>query len=1051
VRAVMRGELQPLWKQLAAAAGDSLARAADAELEKAKARAAEPPPPPSPPRSPAASIGDECLGRGAQQSEKELGRALFYVHCGHLSKAVAALTQSPIAPIEERRVRRQLQRLQPLAPIPPLPRLGGTEPFQSPSASLKAVLEHVPRARAAGPTGLSFENYQAMYENGGADDLAIIIGAINAGAAHPAFYGILGDSRIIPLEKPDKGIRPIAIGDALARLAAKVICDANGSAFAEHFTTTRDADAAAAAAAAGTAPPPAPLQLGVGVPGGTELVVHIARLLLEQNPAWACCSNDVKNGFNTIRRSAVLEAVARGRFANLLPAVARSYCREGLLYTNTGPLRGTVPRRHAARSEGEEEQLEAAATDDDDGGDDGGDEDSEPPVGSTDGVRQGDPLGPVLFAMGYHPALVKVAAEYPDCIVLGYLDDTYVLGPPERAWAANCRLNELMGELCGLMPNKGKIEFYAPDSSADLSFLPDYVRGSPSNADPALRRLRGFKCVGAYVGDDDWAATQLASKLERALEVQLAKIGRMHDTNRIAVSMQAQLALLRYCSNTVPNYWLRTMPPRVVLRGLGDDGTRPSAAAAHDARIAAAAASAFDFDTTSERGKRAARQMRLPTRMGGLGLTEAADIATSAYVGSLAANLSTIGALVPPLASIRPAAEPAAEAPHLPSITELRAGLADLKAERDRLHSIQTRWEVNHVGHNVLGDPTYRFSPDDLPLAESLPTLEGMMLPRSRSKRASRRSNDEEDADVFSRAQRPLSTVRHHARWHSLRDDLAPSRREAVRFISASQPFAGAVYNAVPSRHDTRIASDELGVMIQRRLGLPLSALRGLDDYSTGLRREIDELGDVFQTYHNHSRRHNSVAKILARAARQALATPVHVDSLAHEAYSAGARPDVTIWRGAPDRLHHRLLEVKVVCPISINEEATGEAGSYAGFANTSPALRRGIMGCESVGGRDPVAPHYADALRKGHDVQPCIFEIFGGFDEGAVKLLNEWGARARGKTPPGEEPPWSARNYVPYWSQIISKEAQRGAAAEILSRVREESAAREAARARGE
>ena len=81
--------------------------------------------------------------------------------------------------------------------------------------------------------------------------------------------------------------------------------------------------------------------------------------------------------------------------------------------------------------------------------------------------------------------------------------------------------------------------------------------------------------------------------------------------------------------------------------------------------------------------------------------------------------------------------------------------------------------------------------------------------------------------------------------------------------------------------------------------------------------------------------------------------------------------------------------------------------------------------------------------------MQPCIFEIFGGFDEGAVKLLNEWGSRARGKTPPGEEPPWSARNYVPYWSQIISKEAQRGAAEENVSRVREEVAAREATRAR--
>ena len=67
------------------------------------------------------------------------------------------------------------------------------------------------------------------------------------------------------------------------------------------------------------------------------------------------------------------------------------------------------------------------------------------------------------------------------------------------------------------------------------------------------------------------------------------------------------------------------------------------------------------------------------------------------------------------------------------------------------------------------------------------------------------------------------------------------------------------------------------------------------------------------------------------------------------------------------------------------------------------------------------------------------------------TELLNEWGKRARGKTPEGEEPPWSARNFVPYWSQIISKEVQRGAAAEILCRVREEASAREIARSRGE
>ena len=67
------------------------------------------------------------------------------------------------------------------------------------------------------------------------------------------------------------------------------------------------------------------------------------------------------------------------------------------------------------------------------------------------------------------------------------------------------------------------------------------------------------------------------------------------------------------------------------------------------------------------------------------------------------------------------------------------------------------------------------------------------------------------------------------------------------------------------------------------------------------------------------------------------------------------------------------------------------------------------------------------------------------------VALLEEWGKAARGKTPPGEDPPWCARNYVPYWSQVLSKAAQRGAAEEILSRVREEGGVREAMRSRGE
>ena len=66
------------------------------------------------------------------------------------------------------------------------------------------------------------------------------------------------------------------------------------------------------------------------------------------------------------------------------------------------------------------------------------------------------------------------------------------------------------------------------------------------------------------------------------------------------------------------------------------------------------------------------------------------------------------------------------------------------------------------------------------------------------------------------------------------------------------------------------------------------------------------------------------------------------------------------------------------------------------------------------------------------------------------MRVLNDWARLARGKTPEGEEPPWSARNFFPYWSQVVSTSAQKAAAAEILSRVREEVATRNAASMRG-
>ena len=71
--------------------------------------------------------------------------------------------------------------------------------------------------------------------------------------------------------------------------------------------------------------------------------------------------------------------------------------------------------------------------------------------------------------------------------------------------------------------------------------------------------VASLKCVGAYVGEDEWAANALSTRLARLDEL-LAKIGKLHDTDKIPVALQVQLNLLKHCANTVPNYWLRTMP-----------------------------------------------------------------------------------------------------------------------------------------------------------------------------------------------------------------------------------------------------------------------------------------------------------------------------------------------------------------------------------------------------------------------------------------------------------------------------------------------------------
>ena len=100
------------------------------------------------------------------------------------------------------------------------------------------------------------------------------------------FYG----ANLIALGKEDGGVRPIAVGFTLRRLAAKIIMFAHNDFCKQEFQ---------------------PNQLGVGTPKGAEAAIHALRSYLE-NPTTidkVLLKIDFKNAFNSIRRDKILSLI----------------------------------------------------------------------------------------------------------------------------------------------------------------------------------------------------------------------------------------------------------------------------------------------------------------------------------------------------------------------------------------------------------------------------------------------------------------------------------------------------------------------------------------------------------------------------------------------------------------------------------------------------------------------------------------------------------------------------------------------------------------------
>ena len=426
----------------------------------------------------------------------------------------------------------------------------------SPEEVSKAI-RSFPNGSAGGPDGLRPQHLKDMTDSTLSDvllsSLASFLTLILKGEVPPSIRPFFFGASLTALRKKDGGVRPIAVGCTLRRLAAKIVSDKMRDDMSNLL---------------------APRQLGFGVKRGAEAAVHAARLYinnLEVNQGLV--KLDFRNAFNTVRRDKMLDAVS-DLAPTLLPFVHSVYSTPSNLFWGDRVLQ------------------------------------------SSEGVQQGDPLGPLLFCLSLFCLHSELKSEF--CVL--YLDDV-TLGGNAEDLCDDLETVARVAESRGLYLNCCKSEIICEDPSTRDQIL--YAIPGARVVNPVCASL-----LGSPIGD--------TASVSRVIDEMSRQLGVMGERLRHLFAHDA-LILLRH-SFAIPKilYSLRTSPCFSCTSYLE----------AYDEvlRNALSTITNITFDVNDS----CWTQASLPVKFGGLGIRSAVQLAPSAFLASAAGSSDLVHHILPP-------------------------------------------------------------------------------------------------------------------------------------------------------------------------------------------------------------------------------------------------------------------------------------------------------------------------------------------------------------------------------------------------------------------